>query len=73
MTPVQELVNSAVQLFATKANLNIEVVTLEEQKGDVETYFVNNAVNIPQKCTNELTDDTNKLFNSRPNVGDGEC
>ena len=72
MTPGTRLVNSAVQLFATKANLNIEVVTLEEQKGDVETYFVNNAVNIPQKCTNELTDDTNKLFNSRPNVGDGE-
>ena len=72
MTRVQELVNSAVQLFATKANLNIEVVTLEEQSGDVEAYFVNNAVNIPQKCTNELTDDTNKLFNSRPNVGDGE-
>ena len=48
------------------------MVTLEEQSGDVEAYFVNNAVNIPQKCTNELTDDTNKLFNSRPNVGDGE-
>ena len=72
MTRVQELVNSAVQLFAAKANINIEVVTVEKQSGDVETYFVKNAVNIPQKCTNELTDDTNKLFNSRPKVRDGE-
>ena len=72
MTRVQELVNSAVQLFAAKASINIEVVTVEEQSGDVETYFVNNAVNIPQMCTNELTDDTKRLFNSRPKVRDGD-